>query len=278
LPGLAAVNLIVLGRDASGAKLWGLSASGQWTVSSPVPGATSIARFGPDVAVAGAARVDLRVARAFGSSRTQLPLEWPGRARSDPSVALSESPGGAIAIVTQSATGFDYWLAGTGGAIVPLRAAPANSFSPDVAWLDEAQLLVLATGSDQVSRLAVVEPESDSLTTLASPVGVRDFALSMDRQFVAAATERAVYSGPVMDFLGGGHPVAVEQVTPGTVTWALSLDDTGTHLAILVGTVAADGSVSAVRDVGYRRSGSAWMGDFNVAVPFDEATGQVWVT
>ena len=50
-----------------------------------------------------------------------------------------------------------YWLVAADGKVAPLQPAPSQSFTPLVAWLDDARLLVLTTDNLQASRLAVVD-------------------------------------------------------------------------------------------------------------------------
>jgi hypothetical protein len=59
------------------------------------------------------------------------------------------------------------------------------------------------------------------------------------------------------------------------VVWALALDAGGSRVFMLSGTVAADGTVGSIHELGYARQGSAWVKVLDVPVPFGRAVGQV---
>ena len=156
-------------------------------------------------------------------------------------------------------------------------AAPKQSFSPIVAWLDDARLLMLSTDDQQVSRLAVLDVKANTLTTLKAIGGVRSFAVSGDRATIVAATEAALYAAPVGDWLGGTQPRKVVDLGAEQVVWHLALNRDGSALAMLSGTEAADGKVTAIAEIGYTAGPGAWTQAFNSPVPFRTARGQVWV-
>jgi hypothetical protein len=137
--------------------------------------------------------------------------------------------------------------------------------------------MVLDTDKFEVSRLGVVDTNAHTISTAQALGGVRVFALSSDRQIIAAATERAVYVGPVGRFLGQTLPQAMVPLGDSQVTWALALDATGLRLFLLSGTMAPDGSVSSIREVGYSRQGSGWAKVLDSSTPFERAIGQVYL-
>jgi hypothetical protein len=163
------------------------------------------------------------------------------------------------------------------GGVEPLQPAPTQSFTPLVAWLDDSRLLVLTTDKEQVSRLAVVDVAARTIEPSTVLAGVRVFAVSQDKRYLSVATETRVYAGPVEAFLGTGQPATVATVDPSAVVWGLALDDAGTRLAILSGTVAADGLVTSVRETGYARGPAAWAKAFDSPAPFGKAMDQVWM-
>jgi hypothetical protein len=59
--------------------------------------------------------------------------------------------------------------------------------------------------------------------------------------------------------------------------WGLAFDPSGTQLAWLSGTVAPDGVVASVREIGYARSSEAWVKGFDSPAPFGKAVAQVWM-
>jgi hypothetical protein len=270
----------VLGDGVDGGLgLWSFEAPNRWTAVAALPAATGVARFGDDLAISGRATVELRPTRTLDAAGTPLPLKWQGPAPTATIAALDRSPGGAIAMVTTDGETQGYWLVAPDGALQPLQPAPTQSFTPLAAWLDDTRLLVLTTDKEQVSRLAVVDVAAATIE--ASPVlaGIRVFAVSQDRRRLSVATETSVYAGPVEAFLGTGQPApaTVATVDPSAVVWGLALDDAGTRLAMLSGTVAADGAVTSVREIGYAKGSESWTKEFDSPAPFGKALAQVWM-
>lgn len=271
-------GLIVLGDGVSGGVgLWSFEAPNRWTAVAALPAATGVARFGNSLAIASRGSVEVRSAGTPATAGTALPLTWQGQAPTAKIAALDRSSSGAIAMVTTDGETQAYWLVAPDGALQPLKPAPTQSFTPLVAWLDDARLLVLTTDKEQVSRLAVLDVAAATIEPSSVLAGIRVFAVSQDRRYLSVATETAVYAGPVEAFLGTGQPEAVATVDPSSVVWGLALDDAGTRLAILSGTVAADGTVTSVREIGYAKGSEPWVKEFDSPAPFSKATAQVWM-
>jgi hypothetical protein len=271
-------QLVVLGDGVSGGfGLWSFQGPDRWAALAPLPSATGIARFGNSLAIAGRGSIEVRSAGTPASARTPLPLKWQAPAPTAPIVALAQSPNGEVALSTSDGESHSYWLVAADGGVEPLQPAPTQSFTPLVAWLDDSRLLVLTTDKEQVSRLAVVDVTAGTIEPSPVLAGIRVFAVSHDGRYVSVATETTVYAGPVEAFLGTGRPVTVATVDPSAVVWGLALDDAGARLAMLSGTVAADGTVTSVRDVGYDRGPAAWTKAFDSPAPFGKAIAQVWM-
>jgi hypothetical protein len=274
----AASGLIVLGDGIGGGLgLWRFEAPNSWTAVATLPAATSIARFGDDLAISGPASVELRPAWAPSAAGTTLPMKWQGPAPTARIAALDRSPDGAIAIATTDGESRSYWLAAADGTLEPLQPAPTEPFTPLVAWLDDTRLLVLTTDRQQESRIAVVDLAARTIEPSTDFAGVRVFALSADRRYLAAATGGSVYAGPVETFLGTGQPATIAAVDPSAVVWGLAFDPSGTRLAWLSGTVASDGVVTSVREIGYAKGSEAWVKTFDSPSPFGKALAQVWM-
>jgi hypothetical protein len=273
-----ASGLIVLGDGVDGGLgLWSFEAPNRWTAVAPLPAATSISRFGDDLAISGPASVELRPARAVSATGTALPMKWQGPAPTAKIAALDRSPNGAVAMVTADGESQSYWLVAADGTLEALQPAPTEPFTPLVAWLDDTRVLVLTTDSQQESRIAIVDIASRTIQTRTGYAGVRFFALSADRRYLAAATGGSVYAGPVETFLGTGQPATVAAVDPSAVVWGLAFDPSGTRLAWLSGTVAPDGVVTSVREIGYAKGSEAWVKTFDSPAPFGKALAQVWM-
>jgi hypothetical protein len=275
---LGTPQLVVLGDGVSGGLgLWSFEAPDRWAALAALPSATDVGRFGNSLAIASRGSVEIRSAGTPASAGTALPLKWQGPAPTAKIAALDRSPSSAIAMVTTDGETQSYWLVATDGALRPLQPAPTQPFTPLVVWLDDTRLLVLTTDKEQVSRLAVVNVAAATIE--ASPVlaGIRVFAVSQDRQYLSVATESTVYAGPVAAFLGTGQPATVAAVDSSAVVWGLALDDAGTRLAMLSGTVATDGTVTSVREIGYAKGSESWVKEFDSPAPFGKAIAQVWM-
>jgi hypothetical protein len=203
-------------------------------------------------------------------------MRWQGLPPATRIVALARSPNGTVAIATQDGESQSYWLVAADGTLEPLQPAPTQSFTPLVAWLDDSRLLVLTMDNEQVSRLAVVDISTRTITPSAALGGIRLFTLSPDRRSLAVATEASVYAGPVETFLETRQPATVASVDAAAVVWGLALDDSGTQLAMLSGTVAPDGLVNSVREIGYTKGAQSWTRGLDSPAPFDRAMDQVW--
>jgi hypothetical protein len=190
-------------------------------------------------------------------------------------VDLAVGPGGRTALVTSDEGAFGYAVAGPDGIVTALTPAPEQPFSPLVAWLDTTRLLALSTDAEQVSGLAVVDTAAHRMDVARGLSGVRVFAASSNGKIVAAATENAIYAGPLASFTSATAPTSIVALAEGQVVWALALDTSGARLFMLSGTIAADGSIGDVRELGYAGQGSNWQKVLDSAVPFGRAIGQV---
>jgi hypothetical protein len=95
---------------------------------------------------------------------------------------------------------------------------------------------------------------------------------------VAAATEHAIYVGAAATLMGQAPPPAAVTLDESQVVWALTLDAAGSHMFMLSGTMAEDGTVGSIREVGYARQASAWIKVLDSSVPFTRGIGQVWLS
>jgi hypothetical protein len=271
-------QLVVLGNGVSGGfGLWSFEAPDRWAALTPLPSATGVARFGNSLAIASRGSVEVRSAGTPTTAGTALPMKWQAPAPTAPIVALAQSPNGKVALSTSDGEFHSYWLVAADGSVEPLEPTPSQSFTALVAWLDDSRLLVLTTDAEQVSRLAVVDVTTRTIEPSPVLAGIRVFAVSHDRRYLSVATETTVYAGPVEAFLGTGQPATVATVDPSTVVWGLALADAGTRLAMLSGTVAADGLVTAVREIGYAKGSESWVKEFDSHAPFGKAIAQVWM-
>jgi hypothetical protein len=271
-------HLLVLGNAVDGGLgLWSFEAPERWTALAPLVAPTGIARFGDRVAIANRGSVELRPAGTPAAAGTALPMKWPAQPPTAPIVALAQSPNGNVVMATADGESQGYWLVAADGSVEPLQPAPTQSFTPLVAWLDDSRLLVLTTDKEQVSRLAVVDVAARTIEPSPVLAGIRVFGVSQDRRYLSVATATSVYAGPVEAFLVTGQPAVVATVDPSAVVWGLALDDIGTRLAMLSGTVAADGLVTSIREIGYDRGPAAWAKAFDSPAPFGKAMDQVWM-
>jgi len=273
-----APRLIVLGDSTDGGRgLWSFEAPDRWTDVAPLPGATGIARFGDGVAISSGGSVELRSAAAPAASGSTLTMKWPVPPPKGQIVALAQSPHGKIAVATKDGESQGYWVIAADGVLEPLKPAPTQAFTPLVAWLDDSRLLVLTTDREQTSRLAVVDVVARTIEPAVAMAGVRVFALSPDRRYLAAATETNIYAGPVAAFLSTGETETVAAVDPSAVVWGLAFDDPGMKLAMFSGRVAADGLVASARAIGYARQPESWVKEFDSVAPLGKTLDQVWL-
>jgi hypothetical protein len=274
-----AAHLVVLADGVnSGVGLWTLDEASKWVALGATPGATALGRTADGVVIATGHDVDLRPGSNLSDAGTVRSLKWSGTEPTAPIVTLDASPAGKLAFATADEVSLDYALAASDGTVTALAPAPTQSFTPQVAWLDEARLLVLATDNMQVSRLAVVDTAGHTITSAQAMSGVRVFGLSADRQTVAAATEHAIYVGAVATLMGQAPPSAAVTLDELQVVWALTLDSAGSRMFMLSGTLGEDGTVGSIHELGYARQASAWIKVVDSAVPFTRGIGQVWLS
>jgi hypothetical protein len=278
IPGAGgAPTLIVLADGVNGGEgLWKLGADGTWTTIGPIADGQAIARDGSIITIARAGTLETRSVTTPGQTATTLPLKWTGFAPSAPIVAVDRSITGSTALVAAGSQTLSYAIAGADGTAIAMQGAPTESFTPLVGWLDADRVVVLSQGNDETSRIVVVNLSKQSSATIKTLSGVRYFALSGDRASVAAATDSGVYLGQVSAWLGGTQPAQIVALGPSQVVWDLCLDQAGTQLAMLSGSVADDGTVSDIHELGYTRTSSGWDKTFDAAVPFTKSLGQAW--
>jgi hypothetical protein len=271
-------QLLALGRAADGeVGLWKLGASRAWQRIETIPDARAIARNGALVTVAHPTALETRPIGALDKTGTRVALTWTVTTPSAPIVAIDRSIMGSTAVAASDEEGLSYGIASPDGVVIALQGAPAESFTPLVAWLDQDQILVLSTGKDQASRLLAVNVSKRTSVTVQRLTGVRWFALSWDYKTVAAATGSGIYLGAASTWLGGGTPTQIIALGESQVVWQLALNQHGTQLAMLSGTLAADGAVSGIRELGYTKTGTSWSKTYDQPVPFTTCLGQVWI-
>jgi len=277
-PSVPSASVIVLADGVqSGIGLWRFQAPDKWTAVGATPGATAVAGTADGVVLVAGRNVELRSATDLTRTAATISLEWPAAGASQPVVAIDRAPGGKLALVTSDGSSVAYAVASADGRVTVLQPAPAESFTPLVAWLDDTMLLVLSTDNQQVSTLAVIDTAAGTMTPIRTIGGIDFFALSSDRMTLVASTERDIFVAPVSEWIAGAQPKKIASVGASSVIWGLALDRNGTHLALLSGAVSADGHVSQVHEVGYTRGASAWSLSFDNAAPFTTSRGQVWV-
>jgi hypothetical protein len=271
----APVLLALADGVQGGVGLWTLDASGEWQTLEPLADGRAVARNGNVITIAHPSSLETRSVSRPDTAASMVQLTWTGGPPDAPIVAVDRSIMGSTAIVAADEDSLVYGVATPDGTVIPLQGAPANSFAPLVSWSDADSVLLLVYDKNAVSRLAVLNVSKRASAT-ATLLGVRAFGLSLDRQVIVAATESGVFLGQVSVWFAGGRPLQIIALDPAQVVWQLVLDEEGTHLAMLSGTVAEDGSVSNVRELGYAKMGSAWVKTFDKPVPFTHCLGQVW--
>jgi hypothetical protein len=112
---------------------------------------------------------------------------------------------------------------------------------------------------------------------LTNVTGARMFCVSPDYGTVAVATEDAVYVAAAPVWLADRPLGRGFGIPAGHVVWGLALDTGGSRLAMLIGRVEADGGVSDVHDVIYRKTASGWIKVADAEIPFEQGPGQVWL-
>ena len=270
-------SLIVLGGDLGSEQgLWRFQAPDLWVALEPAIDSTAIGTDRSGLILANRDSVETRSAAAPAVTGKTIQLKWPASSPTTPVAGIDRSPSGSLALALSDGTGSSYAIASPDGTVAIPRSAPEQSFSPLVAWLDDSRLLVLSTDEAQVSRLAVLDVAKDALTTSKAVGGVHSFALSGDRKRLVVASGAALFVAPVTDWLGSAAPKWMADLAPDQVVWDLALNDAGDTVAMLSGTEAADGKVSAVVEVEYSLRGGTWTQILSSPVPFKTAKGQVW--
>ena len=262
------------GSDGT-AGLWALGPDERWNEVAPAPAATALGRWPGGVVVAVGGEIEFRDGAVLAASASAT-LEWPGGSPPAPIVAVDVSAAGEIALATADESGVGFALAGADGTVTALRPAPTQPFTPGIAWLDDSRLVVLSTDNRQVSRLAIVDSIAHSIEPAAALAGVRVVAVSADGRTIAAATGTAVYAGPLSAFRGTSAPAPIDALDPAQVVWAPALNSGGSRLSMLSGTVASDGTVGSIHEIGYALEGPGWTKVLDVAVPFARVIGQVY--
>ncbi len=267
--------VLAVGRDGQ-AGLWALGPGERWSVVAPEPGATALGRSPDGVVLASGGRIENRSGPGLSESAGSTALKWPGGAPPAPIVAVDVSAAGEIALATADESRVGFALAGADGTVTALMPAPTQPFTPFVAWLDGSRLVVLSTDNREVSRLAIVDSIAHSIEPAAALAGVRVAAASADGKTIAAATGTGIYAGPLSTFQGTSAPAPINSLGPAQVVWAPALDFGGSRLSVLSGTVAPDGTVGSIHEIGYELEGSGWTKVLDVEVPFARGIGQVY--
>lgn len=278
-PSVPSASVIVMADGVQGGiGLWRFQVPDKWTVVGATPGATSMAPTADGVVIVAGRYVEVRSSSDLTRAATTISLEWPTAASSDPVVAVDRAPDGKLALVTSDGSNADYAVATAAGTVTVLQPAPTESFTPLIAWLDDTRLLVLSTDRQQVSRLAVIDTAAATMTPITTIGGIDFFAVSADRMTLVASTEGDIFVAPVSEWIAGAQPQKIGSVVASSVIWGLALDKSGTHLAMLSGTVSADGRVGNIREVGYAKGGSTWVQSFDAPAPITTARAQAWVS
>jgi hypothetical protein len=278
-PSAPSASVIVMADGMQGGiGLWRFQAPDKWTAVGATPGATALARTADGVVLVVGKSVELRSSSDLTRVAATISLEWPAAASSDRVVAVDRAPGGKLALVTSDGSSADYAVATASGTVTVLQPAPTQSFTPLIAWLDDTRLLVLATDKQQVSRLAVIDTAAATMTPINTIGGIDSFAVSADRMTLVAATEGDIFVAPVSEWIAGAQPQKIAGVGASSVIWGLALDKSGIGLAMLSGTVSADGRVGNIHEVGYAKGGSSWSQSFDAPAPITTARGQAWVS
>jgi hypothetical protein len=267
---------LMLLTDAS--ELWVVDLNGVWARAGSVAGARAITRDGRQIALATASGVESRDMKAASSPGKTTAVEWGSDSTGAYPGAVDVSDGGAVAAGVVMDDAIQIVVAGAGSSkATAVSPAPSSPFAPSVAWLDASRLLVLSTDARQISRLAVVDTSAHTMQAFAGSEGVRTFSLSPDRKTVAVATQAGVYVALVADLPGGKTPAIAVPVADTDVAWALAMDATGSRLAVLTATPAADGSIGAAKEVVFELRSGTWTKLLDSPAPTAGVRGQVWL-
>jgi hypothetical protein len=275
--GASAPQLLVLADGVQGGVgLWTYS-GGSWAAKWPLPGATALGRDGQTLILGVGATVELRAESSPQTPGASMSPHWGNKPLSGAIVGVDRSDAGSTAISVTGASGLAFGVMAADGSASDLLPAPDSPFGPSVAWLDSERLAVISDDARQIPRLALVDTAKHTIALLSGLGGVRVFALSPDRQTLAAATESAVYVAPVGDWLADQEPSRAVSLDPSQVVWDLALSGDGSRLAMLSGTEDASGVVTDIHEITYVSSGLSWSKQTDSAVPFSRADGQVWL-
>ncbi len=277
-PALVPERVLALGGPAGGPySLWLWDAENGWDEMGEAGTATALGRDGQVLLLAGRDGVEVKALDDVVGPVGDGAQEWHLPPLGLQVGSVSRSPLGRLAVVTVDDSGTTYLVEDDSGQPQPLTPAPEQPFSPVVGWLEGEQLLVLTVDSQLVPHLAVVDPASATEKMLTSVTGARVFCVSPDYGTVAVATEDAVYVAAAPVWLADKPLGRGFDIPAGHVVWGLALDTGGSRLAMLVGRVEADGGVSDVHDVIYRKTASGWTKVADAEVPFERGPGQVWL-
>jgi hypothetical protein len=275
----AGPSLVALADGGDGTPaLWTLTGT-TWALAARVPGVSAMSRSGQEIALASSRAVQFRQLSAPLQAWKEVALTWPAGVTPAPPTGLDGSSSGPDVIAFQQGEDLLFCVTDAGGSLHPISPRPSSPFGPSAAWLDRTRLLLLSSDSQQISHLTVVDVKATAAyRQLGNLGGVRIFAASPDRRLVAAATESSVYVGETAQWLADAAPVPAIALGSGHVVWGLALSGDDSRLAMLSGTVSADGTVTSVQDLIYSLTGGTWREMAAVSVPFAQATNQVWLT
>jgi hypothetical protein len=271
-------ELLVLGGPAGGPyDLWRFDGQQGWTNAQASSGATAIGRDASSLLLGGPSAIEVRALGTYAQPQPAEERKSPFGAPGTSVASIARSANGRIALVAVSGSEATFVVDSASGALGRLSAQPRQPFSPLVAWLKDDRVLALSVDDRQISRLAVIDPSSARMSLLESPTGARAFAVAPDGATIAVATEDAVYVGQTAAWISGATPAEAIDVPNGDVAWHLALSPDARRLAMLLGEVGDDGTVSSVREVAYELTAGGWQQVLEVELPFAFAAGQVWL-
>jgi hypothetical protein len=277
----APLLMVLGGSESSSGVLLVMNEGGAWSEGMPDVNATSIARDGSLVTIARRDGLEVRDVAHPQADGTFHPIGWGMEPETPSPVGVDMSDTGKAVIALGTANGLVYLVAGGRGDLSTLSSlspSPASPFGPSIAWLDETRVLVLSSDSLQVSRIAVVDSASRTVTSLRGLAGVRAFALSPDRRMIGAATESGVYVGKTGDWLAGKEPILIYTAGESQIVWGLAFDGSGSRLAFFSGDEDANGTVTDAHDLGLRTVDGSWQSSFDLPVPLVRPINQVWLS
>ena len=268
--------LVVLADGPDGVRgVWTLDANSNWSSATNTPGVTALGRAADGIALANATSIEVRRAADLATASGVTALKWATAPLAIADVDVSAA--GKIALVAADGSTLRYATAGPDGTLAVLTYAPMQSFTPLIAWVGDSSLLVLSTNQQQISRLAVVDSATRTLSAVQALSGVRVFAASSNGKVIAAASASSIYVVQLTALAAGPAPAPIAGLAEGQVVWAMAMDKTGERLWTLSGQVRSDGSVGSVRELGYVAGASGWAKWLDVAVPFGRGLDQVFL-